>query len=511
MGEDGEPAVDRAERANQPAEPVGRRPRRHLEHAVGDDPDRIDDAVGQLAQLASGGGRYPVDLTLSAADTTASLQGALDQTAPDLRPDLEVTVEGRRLADLNPLVGAKLPDAGPFRLTTRVRGEAKGYVLSGLQAKLGESDLSGEATLKMTGDRPALSGAFTSARIDLPQLLGAGDGDGDGGGDDAGRLFPDTPLPLQLLRTVDADLKLDVGALRLAQGATANEVTLALSLADGALRVQPLQGQFAGGRLSADLSVDSTASPAQVALKVDADAVDYGRVLRDLGITNRAEGTLGARADVSGAGASPHAVAASLRGRIEVIGGEGRFAHDLLENASVGLRDVLAPWTQDDASGMRLNCVVGRFQVADGVADSQAILADTADVTLVGDGSIDLGTERYDLQLVPKAKRASLASLAVPVRVTGPLTRPEVGPDPVGAAKAGAIAIGSLVNPLATLGALVLESETQDENPCVRALREATRKDEDGAGQAGGGSNGLGGFLEGLGDSIDKQLGVEGQ
>jgi hypothetical protein len=68
-----------------------------------------------------------------------------------------------------------------------------------------------------------------------------------------------------------------------------------------------------------------------------------------------------------------------------------------------------------------------------------------------------------------------------------------------------------VINPLVTLGALVVDSETQDENPCVRALAEA-RQGGDGGGRspgAGGRGDGVKGFLHDLSDSLDRTLGVE--
>jgi hypothetical protein len=191
-----------------------------------------------------------------------------------------------------------------------------------------------------------------------------------------------------------------------------------------------------------------------------------------------------------------------------VIADRGRIDHALVAAASAGLGDLLAPW-RDRGKDVRLTCAVAKLAAADGTLDSRVLLADTPTATLGGEGAVDLGAERYDLRLVPKAKQPSLASLAVPVRVTGPLRAPEIGPDPLGAAKAGAIAIGSLVNPLVTLGALVVESQTNAGNPCVAAIEKARAKAEsNGDNESDGDVDG--GFFDDLSRSIDDALGVEG-
>jgi hypothetical protein len=467
-------------------------------------PFTLDGTLGRPESLVQGR-RFPVDLTLEAAGATATVQGALAQGTDGTGPDLDVTARADSLADLDKLAGTSLPAAGPLDLQVRVRdAEGGGYALNGLKLGLGDSDLSGDGTLHLDGPRPRLTGRFTAATLDLAALTGSGSGDAGAGG--GGRLFPDTPLPLAALGLADADLELKVGTLHVTPDLTLREVTATARLQDRLLRLTPLQAGFEGGRVTLDGALDAAERPAHLEATLRAQDIDYGRLLRRIDRARGISGTLSLDADLESRGDSPHALAAGLNGALQVVGGEGRVDDALLDAAGAGLRDVLAPWAQGD-DDMNLNCVVGRFALADGVAESRAILADTDDVTLVGDGTIDLGREQYDLVLTPKAKQTSLASLAIPMRVTGPLTDPQVGPDPTGAAKVGAIAIGSLINPLATLGALILDSETADQNPCVEALRKAEAQAQQDGG-SGSGEGGVKGFLNDLGNSIDDALGV---
>lgn len=488
-------------------------------------PFELTGEVGRLARFAKADGRFPLDLTLTAAGARVQVSGAIDQAGADPEPDLDVKAEAERLADLDALFAARLPTAGPVALKARVRGIDGGFGFSGLKLEIGESDLAGEGELRLSGDRATLTGRFTSARLDLPALTAGLDTTGldTGAGSGDGRVFPDTPLPLGALGLADGELSLKVGTLRLGPKLAAGEVELQATLKDRVLHVASAQGGLFGGRFQVRGRLDAGVRPASLDADLSARDVDYGRLLRELAGRKGISGTASLKARLTGRGDSPRALAASLGGDLQVTGGEGRVRDALLDAAGAGLGDVLAPWAEGD-DDMNLNCVVGRFDLKDGVAESRAILADTDDVTLVGDGTVDLGRERYDLRLTPKAKQTSLASLAVPMRMTGPLMDPRVGPDPVGAAKAGAIAIGSLVNPLVTLGALVLDSETQDQNPCVAALEKAKAKagrpsggSASGGGSSGGGASGrdggnkggIKGFLDGLSDSIDRTLGVE--
>jgi hypothetical protein len=470
-------------------------------------PFEMTGTVGRLPRLL-GGGRYPLDLTAQAAGARITVAGALEQTAGDIRPDVQLALGAERLDALGPLVGAELPAAGPVAVETRVRAEpGAGYRLTDLKAEIAGSALTGRATVAMDRSPARVTADLKAERLDLARLgaSAAGSADGDG------RLFPDTPLPLSALGRLNGRLAVRAKTVVLPGGLTARDVDLRAQLAQGRLELAPLTAQAAGGALRLTGTVDAAAAPAELAALLEVSELDYGRLANALAVPGEIVGTADLRADVTGRGDSPRALAASLNGRIELVGGQGRFASATLDAVGAGLGDLLAPW-RENASEMNLNCAIGRLQVTDGVAESRALLADTDKVTFGGTGSVDLGAEELSLRVTPKAKQASLSSLAVPVRVFGPIAAPKVGPDPLGAAKAAAIVAGAVINPLATLGALALRSETRDQNPCVAALDEARAAPE---GTAGDGAapdrqkGGVKGFLHDLSDSIDRSLGVK--
>ncbi|MBK1698478.1 AsmA family protein [Rhodovibrio salinarum] len=467
-------------------------------------PFQADGTLGALSTLMAGKGRYPFDLKVTTEDAEIALAGALDQSGQDVTSDAEVQARTNSLANLTALSGLpdlELPDIGPASLQSRVRKTDSGYRLSGLNVGLGESDLAGEATLDVSGDRMRVTADLTSSTLDLrPFTAGV---ESTGGGSNPDRVFPDTPLPFDLLRRADADLTLKVGVVKLSNDFDAQELRLSARARDGRLELAPLQAKLADGAADLSATLDARASPPELSLDLDIAKLDYGRVLRDLKISDGVDGKVDVRADLTGRGETPHAIAGSLNGGLEIVGDKGRFDNALLDTTGAGLRDLLAVWREQDQD-MNLNCAVARFGAEDGVLNSRALLADTQSVSFGGTGDIDLGEERIDLRVTPKAKQTSLMSLAVPVRVSGPLLDPSVGPDPLGAAKATAFVVGAAVNPLAALGALVVSSEFQDENPCVAALAKAR---QGGTGEAEEGNGGVGGFLENMGESLDDALG----
>ena len=122
-----------------------------------------------------------------------------------------------------------------------------------------------------------------------------------------------------------------------------------------------------------------------------------------------------------------------------------------------------------------VNCFVTRFDVAKGVATSQGILFDTDRMTVKGEGTINLGSERLALLFTPRPKETSLLNLALPWHVEGTLKKPSVAVDQGAAAGRAAGALLSVINPLVLLVPLVTSGDAE-QNPCLAALQNAPVK-----------------------------------
>lgn len=461
--------------------------------------------IGAPSFLLAAGHHYPLDVTLATSGSKLGIKGTIIDPPGDRRLDLQITLETDdpdRLAEPLPLPD-DVPDV-PIRLTTRLTGTGGRYALREIDLQSGDSRVRGRSVLDFRSDRPLISGDLTASTFDLHRFFGAGDARPA----KSGRVFGKKPLPWPLLQRVNADVRIEVGAFRILRTLTATDVRSRVALQDGRLHLRKLTARIGTGTVEMTGHADGGKTPPEIAVQGRALGLDYGRILDEAAITDAVTGTARVEFDLSSEGRSPYDMAAAAQGRVAVVGEDGRVSNDLLARAGSGLAKLLAPWRKKDGD-LRLNCAVARFDIAKGRMTSRAMLADTRIATLGGEGQIRLAEERYDLRLVPNAKQTSLISLAVPVRITGPLQEPRIAPDPLGTAKAGAIAIGTVLNPLVTLGALVLESETADANPCVAALNKAAAKK--GSAEAGGNGNserasGAKGFFNNLSKSIDKAL-----
>lgn len=220
--------------------------------------------------------------------------------------------------------------------------------------------------------------------------------------------------------------------------------------------IKPSSSEFLGGDLSGKVMYDGQKLDVNLSL----DDADGRRLFPDY------KGRIDAKAVLNAVGADSEDILRSLSGKVDIIGGEGALT---MEGVNFWTADLLPVLMGGKKDGARLNCLVGRFNVRNGVASDRNILIDTDQVTVHGRGGIDFRQQKIHFLLTPKSKGANLASLATPIRISGGFDRPDIYPDPAGAAvKIGSMLLGA-ANPAVAAAALVYKS-TDSEDVCKAAL-----------------------------------------
>ena len=97
-------------------------------------------------------------------------------------------------------------------------------------------------------------------------------------------------------------------------------------------------------------------------------------------------------------------------------------------------------------------------EVQDGLMTTKALAFDTTDTMIVGEGTISLKDETFDLRLRPRPKDRSLLVLRSPLIVEGTFKDPSFHPDMARVGLRGAIALvlGNIAPPAALLATLEL-------------------------------------------------------
>ena len=305
--------------------------------------------------------------------------------------------------------------------------------------------------------RPKITLVLESSLLDLTALvdnLKQKEKDaGPAAGGRESRLFSDSPLPLEVLKQVDADVSLNAKNVR-SRDANFEFGRLMLSLENGDLNIETLQATYKQARISGNFHLDPH-SPPRAAAKFLVQDFDLGGLLRELRLSEEVQSHLDIAVDVSSRGTSAHDLMAGLDGSVGAVMGQGYLTH-YLDLLSVGLtRKVLHFWGHHKRGG-EIKCAVLQFDINHGLAASRAFVFDTEAGVLTGEGDINLATEQIDFLLVPEPRLPSLMDFWTKLRVSGPIMDPKVRPDALSLLSKGARALSALViGPLGLLAPFV--------------------------------------------------------
>ena len=435
-----------------------------------------------------------VDFSLTGKDLTATLDAA-KAVAPQLKDvsipaigsyDVSGKATGPASAPGIENLKFNLGNTEALKLTGTGKGAKNTYAIDKFSGEIYGSDIAGSLVAMVGGKVPEIKANLTSHKIDLADIEKLMNGGKEASIEPAapapstpaakgkavandGRVFPADKLPLDGLKAVNATISFK-GDRVIANGTTISAIDTVVGLNDGKLTLEPLGATLSEGRLSGKVSLDASSQTPMLETNVSLDKLNLGGLLKERGVTDVLTGKVSTKINAKGSGDSVRAIMASLNGETEVVMDDGRIASRYIDMLASDLTRQLVP---GGGSGeAKINCVVSRFDVKQGIATSKALLFDTDKMTVNGGGTIDLKTERLDMSIEPQPKENSLVSLAVPLQVSGTLASPRVAPTSAAVAKRVAgLAIGGLT-PLGIIGALSSKGSS-NENPCVAALNKA--------------------------------------
>lgn len=427
---------------------------------------------------------FPLEIDARVGRTRLQASGRITHLAEMAGLDMRFELEGQTLSQLHPLLGVTLPDSPPYRLAGQAHKQGQLWRLEALQGRLGRSDVQGALSWDRRPARPLLAGALRSRELDLADLgpmIGlppprrvAAAGTPPRRAPREGRVLPGKTLDFSRLHALDADLAYAADRIRNAPRWPLESLQARVRLQDGQLRLEPLVLGVAGGRLAGSLGIDARLQPAALQLQMEARGLALGRLLPAVQTSRSSLGAVSGRVQLQGRGQSVARLLGSSSGQWHLLLGAGRISNILLEFMGLDGGEIVKFLVRGDQN-IRLRCGALAFDVTQGRMDSRVILLDTVDTVVRGRGRIDLARETLDLYFEPEPKDASIFSLRSPLRITGTLGTPEVGPDKAAlAGRAGlAIALATL-NPLLALAATVETGPGQDA-ACAKVLQQAAQ------------------------------------
>nr|WP_298681925.1 AsmA family protein [uncultured Dongia sp.] len=471
--------------------------------------------IGALRQFTQG--PLPLDLKGNVGAVAFTVNGQIADPAHFEGIDVDLSLISTGAVAFGDV---KLPGAGPYRIAGHLTGAKGHYKLAAASGRVGGSDFTGDMEYSLGEKRPLIGLRLASTKLDSkdfgmePVLSGPDNGPKDG------RAFSGELWVVPKLDMLDADVLWT--AQEFAHGPyPLKSAGIELHLRDGKLDLTNVTGNLVDGRFSAAGSLDSMQSPPPLVARVRADDVAAVPLLETMGL----DGVLQAKnanleVELSGPAQSLRALLAGANGNVLFETGSGRLQNNIVRLLFADLFSLIAVGGNGDAA--LVNCLVTRFDIKNGIAQSRGIVLDTPGATVLGSGDIDLRAEQLDLHLDTQSKQINLANLAVPMNVGGTLSKPSVTPDAIGTVENTAGFATRAAN-FATFGALSAVtglggSNDLGPNPCrsaldagVKAGSSATPGEKiiDGSGKViEGVGEGAGQVIEGVGDGA-KKIGKE--
>lgn len=452
-------------------------------------PFELESTMGALTQLADPDKDWPLQLTAKALDSTFTLDGTIQDLSGPRGFQLQFSLASKNLANLEQLTGKPISLKGSFNISAQLIGPAPDiYKFSDLKAIIGGNSFDGSLEANLASKVPKLSVSLASPTLDLRPFLPKKEDQKEKGVDKSGpkreKVFPSAPLPIESLKSMDAEVKLRIGRL-LTPKLAAGDFKVDMILKNGHIKLKPIKALIGGGTLNGYVDFKPKHKTAAMIAAIKIDQLDVGNMLQDLGITDLLYGRIDVDVNLKGRGESVATLMAGLNGNTRIVMNNGRINNKYINllggDLTSGVYRLVNPH-KEKTDYTKINCFVSLFDIKDGLADSTALVLSTADMNVIGDGEINLNTEKLDFSLKPVPKEGiagvslSLGELTKPFKLEGTLAKPSLGIDPTQTA----IAIGKAVGGVALFGplgiaAVLVGEKSNDENPCLAAIAKAQK------------------------------------
>jgi AsmA protein len=320
------------------------------------------------------------------------------------------------------------------------------FAASGLDLSLDDTRIDGTARID-SFTQPAIHFALKVDRIDLDRYLPpevapevAQATTGQSAASEAAGSGSPKPLPLESLRSLNLDGKLEVGQLT-AYNLKSSNIVIQVKASNGLLRLNPLGASLYAGQYNGDITLDARKATPRIAINEKVSGVQAGPLLQDLTGEARVQGTANVTARLEGSGMSADAIKRTLNGTTSFSFTDGSVKGvniaALIRKAQAKLKGQPAPQeqpNQTDFSMMR-----GTATVNDGVVRNDDLELHSPLLRITGAGQVSLPAETIDYTLTTKLVGSlegqggksleELKGVSIPVRVGGTFSKPTYVPD----------------------------------------------------------------------------------
>ncbi|WP_309497148.1 AsmA-like C-terminal region-containing protein [Sulfurovum sp.] len=362
-----------------------------------------------LVDFAARPDRIPIvfDAELAKIKLQVASAFALPLTSKDV--NLTFNFSGERLDSVNQLFKLKLPPIGPFNVDTQLHLTDKGYDLSKLNIKVGDTTLNGKMNLDLTQKKPVIDMTLISDKIQINDFIFK---------KNIKKLEANIRklLSKEVLGSFDGKIKVEAREI-LSGKDRLGSLSSIVGLKNTRLTLNPLRLNFPGGIVNIDLSFLPQKDNAVIDLKAKIDKFDIGIIAR-----RSKPGT-----DMGGflyLDTSLHSVTPTIKDMLKNAKGHfdfgiipKNFSSSTMDFWAVNLISTIINKETEQNQSL-VNCFIMRFGIDDGFMQDKIVYMDTSHMIVTGKAEISFPKETINIMMAPKAKRPQF-KLELPIKIVG--------------------------------------------------------------------------------------------
>ena len=396
----------------------------------------VDTDTGTATLRALKGG-----LQLAGADVELTADGSLGTGATRLAGDFE-------LAELSPrellaTLDEPAPETADASVLTRLAARGNWRLgddslsLDGLAVQLDDSSLTGTLSVRNFA-QPKLGFDLAVDSLNLDRYLAPESESSDPG---SGGTADSEETDLEGLRDLDLEGDLKVGSLTVTR-LLIEDLAARLTVRNGVIRLDPATARLYDGNYSGSVTVDASGPELRLDLDQNLQGVQALGLLGDFAEVDQLEGAMAARIRATGSGGNTDELIRNLRGEISFDLADGVYqGMDIWEEIrrARALIRRKAPPARSGENQTVINTLTVQGRLQDGVLRSQRMEAEIPFLRLTGDGALDVLARELDYRFEAKVFETptfadgetydDLTGLTIPVTISGPAEKPQIGVD----------------------------------------------------------------------------------
>jgi len=375
---------------------------------------------------------FPLRLALIAGEDIAVIDAVIDRQSNDLLK-ADLTISGQRMSPDGVRLSELKPPLNDFEFSARLAARQGELHLADLVVRLGTSHVSGRIDIVSRSDQFHLGAQLHSSFLETDDFVSwisrwrsVNDKDLETGTSKSNQAESSEGLVAVIKKELDEltdDYSFDIAVAvdeLYSSGYFLGRADFGIRTDEKDIHLKPLKITLPGGNIDAEYFRKYVEGGVTAGLKIHIERLEYGGLLRLFDAESTANGLVYLDTSMSASAADLPQLSSAVKGNLDLLVIPEDISAGFLDLWASNLIFALLPAISGSGKGKKMNCLVARFEVEDGLMESKNILLDSTEVLVHGRGSIDLGQRQLDLLFAPQAKLEKFLSISTPIQVSGP-------------------------------------------------------------------------------------------